>query len=151
MYTNTNLAKDMTTRRPVTSVVHEYNEVVFAWKIVKQAGVALHTNGSEIRAFFTGVKRTKIIRRCVVSLGRTSKGPTPSYEDNDATIHQIQANKLTPKIKHLDIMMTWLHEQDAYKIFVTIYCRTDLNKSDMNTKAHGRVDITNKTLMLNWI
>ena len=29
MYTNANLAKDMTTRRPVTSVVHEYNEVVF--------------------------------------------------------------------------------------------------------------------------
>ena len=151
MYTDADLAKDMTTRRSVISVVHEYNEVAFAWKIVKQAGVALHTNGSEIRAFFKGVKRTKTLRRFFESLGRIIKGPTPSYEDNDATIHQIQANKLTPKIKHLDIMMTWLHEQDAYKIFVTIYCRTDLNKSDMNTKAHGRVDITNKTLMLNWI
>ena len=114
MYTDADLAKDMTTRRSVTSVVHEYNEVAFAWKIVKQTGVALHTNGSEIRAFFTGVKRTKIFRRFFESLGRTIKGPTPSYEDNDATIHQIQADKLTPRIKHLDIMMTWLHEQEAY-------------------------------------
>ena len=63
MYTDADLVKDMITRRSVTSVVHEYNEVVFSWKILKQAGVALHTNGSEIRAFFTGVKRTKIFRR----------------------------------------------------------------------------------------
>ena len=137
MYIDADLAKDMTTRRSVTSVVHEYNEVAFAWKIVKQTGVALHTNGSEIRAFFTGVKRTKIFRRFFESLGRTIKGPTPSYEDNDATIHQIQADKLTPRIKHLDIMMTWQHEQEAYKTYVAIYCRTDLNKSDINTKPHG--------------
>ena len=78
MYTDADLAKDMTTRRSVTSVVYEYNEVAFAWKIVKQIGVALHTNGSEIRAFFTGVKRTKIFRRFFESLGRTIKGPTPS-------------------------------------------------------------------------
>ena len=30
MYTYADLAKDMTTRRSVTSVVHEYNEVAFA-------------------------------------------------------------------------------------------------------------------------
>ena len=30
MYTDTDLAKDMTTRRSVTSVVHGYNEVAFA-------------------------------------------------------------------------------------------------------------------------
>ena len=34
-------------------------------------------------------------------------------------------------------MMTWLHEQDAYKTYVAIYCSTDLNKLDMDTKAHG--------------
>ena len=34
-------------------------------------------------------------------------------------------------------MMTWLHEQEAYKTYVAIYCKTDLNKTDMNTKAHG--------------
>ena len=110
MYTDAELAKDMTTRRSVTSVVHEYNEAAVVWKIVTQTEVALHTNGSEIRAFFTEVKRTKMFRRFFESLGRTIKGQTPSYEDNDATIHQIQADKLRPRIKHLDIMMTWLHE-----------------------------------------
>ena len=34
-------------------------------------------------------------------------------------------------------MMTWLHEQHQYERFGAIYCNTDLNKADMNTKAHG--------------
>ena len=55
MYTDADLAKDMPTRRSTTSVVHEYNELVFAWKIIQQVGVVLHTNASEIRVFFTGV------------------------------------------------------------------------------------------------
>ena len=53
--TDADLAKDMTTRRSITSVVREYNEVVFVCKIAKQTGVALHINTSEIIAFFTGV------------------------------------------------------------------------------------------------
>ena len=44
--------------------------------------------------------------------------------------------------------MTWLHEQEAYKTFVAIYCRTDLNKSDMNTKAHGGQILLTKHLCL---
>ena len=70
--------------------------------------VTLHTNGSEIRTFFTKVKITKMFRRFFESLGRTIKGPTPSYEDNDATIHQIQADKLTPRIKHLEAFVLFL-------------------------------------------
>ena len=63
VYTDADLGKDMATRRSVTSVVHEHNEVVFAWKNVKQSSTALHTNGAEIRAFFTGVKRTIAFRK----------------------------------------------------------------------------------------
>ena len=61
----------------------------------------------------------------------------------------MQADKLIPRIKHLDIMMTWLHEQEAYKTYVAIYSRTDLNKSDMNTKAHWGQIL--QTKMFNWI
>ena len=69
MYTDADLAKDMTTRRLVTNVVHKYNGVAFAWKIIKQVEVALLTNGSEIRVYFTGVKRTKIFSRFFESFG----------------------------------------------------------------------------------
>ena len=121
---------------------------MFAWKIAKQSGTAHHTNGSEIRAFFTGVKRTIVFRRFFESLGKIIKGPTISYEDNNAAIQQMHADKLTPRIKHLDIMMTWLHEQHTYQNYVAVYCNTSLNKADMNTKAHGGQTLQEKHLCM---
>ena len=44
--------------------------------------------------------------------------------------------------------MTWLHEQEAYKTYVAIYCRKDLNKSDINKKAHRRQILQTKHLCL---
>ena len=44
--------------------------------------------------------------------------------------------------------MIWLHEQEAYKTYVAIYCNTDLNKSDMNMKAHGGQKLQMKHLCL---
>ena len=52
------------------------------------------------------LKELKYLEYSFESLVRTIKGPTPSYEDNDATIHQIQSDKLTARIKDLDIVMT---------------------------------------------
>ena len=44
VYSDADLGKDMATRRLVTSVVHEYNEFVFVWTIVKQTSkYSLHT------------------------------------------------------------------------------------------------------------
>ena len=106
-------------------------------EIIKQAGVVLHTNGSEIRAFFTRVKQTKVFKKFFESLGRTTKGPTPSYNYNNAAIQQIQADKLTLRTKSLGIMMSWLHEHHTHEKYVEMYYRIDLNKTNMNRKSHG--------------
>ena len=67
--------------------MHEYNQVAFTWKIAKQAGTELHNNnGSEIRVFLTGVKRTIIFRRFFESLRSKIEGPTISYENNNVAI-----------------------------------------------------------------
>ena len=34
-------------------------------------------------------------------------------------------------------MMPWLHEQHIIGTYVTMYCNTGLNKTDMDTKSHG--------------
>ena len=123
-----------------------YNEVAYAWKVVKQPGVAHHTNEAEICAFFTGIKRTKVFRRFLESLGKPVNGPIPSYEDNNTAIQQIKADELTTQVKHLDTMMSWLHEQHTIGTYVAIYCNTDKNKADMNTKAHGGQTLQEKHL-----
>ena len=57
------------------------------------------------------IRKLQTIQKIFESLGRTIRGATISYEGNNAAIHKIQAGQLTPRIKHLDMMMTWLHEQ----------------------------------------
>ena len=104
------------------------------------------TNGSEIKALFKGTKKTKIFRRFLESAGRPSTHPTPIYEDNDATIAQILKDRLTPRIKHLDIPMTILHEDHRRGVYVAAYCPTDLNISDVNIKPHGGVTLQKKIM-----
>ena len=43
------------TQRSVTSMVCEYNEIAFAWRIVKHLGTSLYTSEAEIKVFFTQV------------------------------------------------------------------------------------------------
>ena len=45
-------------------------------------------------------------------------------------------------------MMSWLHEQHAIGTYVAIYCNTELNKADMNTKTHGGQILQQKHLCL---
>ena len=104
------------------------------------------TNSTEIKSLFKGTKKTKIFRRFMESMGRPLTHPSPTYEDNNATISQILKDRLTPRIKHLDIPMTILHEDHQREICVAAYCPTDLNISDVNTKPHGGVTLQKKIL-----
>ena len=69
---------------------------------------------------FEGIKRTKVFRRFFESLGMPINHTTPAYEDKNDTMQQIQADKLTPRIKHMDIMMSWLYEEHALETYVTV-------------------------------
>ena len=141
MWADSDLARDVANRRSVTSLIHEYNGVAFAWKSKKQNDVADCTNRAEIQAYFMGIKRVIQFRRFKASLGSPIGHPTPAYEDNDAVISQVKQDKLTPRIKHLDIPMTWLHEQGLKGTYVAIYTPTGRNKADMNTKPHGGANL----------
>lgn len=48
-------------------------------------------------------------------------------------------------------MNTWLYKEHAYATYVAIYCRSDLNKADLDAKAYGGVDITREALVHSWI
>ena len=127
------LATDITTHRSVSCIIYEYNQVTLAWKANKQCGVSHNTNEVETRAFFKAIKRRSVCRRFFESLGMPITYLTSSYEDNNATIQQ----KLTPIIKHMDIMMLWLHEEYALETYVAVYCNIRQNKADLNTKSLG--------------
>ena len=43
--------------------------------------------------------------------------------------------------------MSLLHKQHTLVIYVAIYCKTDLSKADINTKAHGGQILQQKHLI----
>ena len=69
IWVDSDLARDVANRRSVTSLIHEYNGVLFVWKSKKQNDVVNCTKRAEIQAYFVGIKRVIQYRRFKVSLG----------------------------------------------------------------------------------
>ena len=46
-------------------------------------------------------------------------------------------DRLTSQIKHLDVKVTWLHQQKLFGIFIPEPCPTDRQQADFNTKPNG--------------
>ena len=93
-------------------------------------------------------KRTVSYRRLLLSIGRSHPNPTPIFEDNNATIAQVLRDRLIPRTKHLDIIVTWLHEQYSRLRIDLIKATSNNQKADYNSKPHGGVNLQTKTLPL---
>ena len=56
MWTDPDLARDVANRISGTTIIHEYNGVVFVWKSKKENYVAECTNRAEIQTYFMRIK-----------------------------------------------------------------------------------------------
>ena len=142
------LARDITARRSTTSTIHTWGEVAFASQCVKQADIAASTNDSEIRSMFHATKRTLLYRSILRSMGMTQDVPTPTHEDNAAAISQVMSDRLTPRVKHIDTLISFLNEQYSRQRIVPITTTSNAQKGDMNTKPHGGSTLQTKYLSM---
>ena len=60
-------------------------------------------------------------------MGEGSNKPTPVMEDNQGTITQIKKDILIPRIKQMDIILTWLHHHFTIDNFDPLFIITTLN------------------------
>ena len=135
-------------RRSTTSTIHTYNGTIFDWICSKQNMTADCTNGSKIRALHLCVRRIIVHRRFLMSAGHPIQGPTIAYEDNSATITQVLKDRLTPQVKHMDLKVTWMHQQKLIGIFTPHPCPTDRQQADFNSKPTGGCQLQNSVLHL---
>ena len=66
------------------------------------------TNISETAAIFKGIKRTLELCSSTESLGEETNRPTHVIKDKQVTIVHIKKYSLTPRIKQIDTILTWL-------------------------------------------
>ena len=103
-------ARDVLSRRSTTSSYHKWCDVSFAWQCVKQPEPGASTNDAEMRPLFQATRRTLCYRSLCQSLNEAQIYPTPSFDDSTATIAQVLNDRLTPRVKHIDVLVTWLNE-----------------------------------------
>ena len=110
--------------------------------------MAPSTNASEIRAMFNGSKLTIQYRRFFQSLGSRIPHPTPVLTDSETTLTQVFKDRLTPQVRHLDVMVCWLHEHKTRETIMPKYVNTTKMKADINTKPFGGESLQEKYLAL---
>ena len=60
--------------------------------------------------------------------------PTKVMEDNQATLKQVLNDRITHQVRHLDVLITWLHEHSLRGTFTPEYKNTHTMLADFNTK-----------------
>ena len=70
----------------------------------------------------------------------------PTHEDNAATIAQVINDRLTPRVKHVDILIGWLNEQSSCELMKPVATPSNQQKGCMNTKPHGGFTLQTKFL-----
>lgn len=98
-------------RRSVSSSVNLLNGVTIYWTCKKQTQVSEQTNGSEVSALFSGVRKTTFIRNFFTYIGHPFKEPTKTFEDKQSTICKVIQYRLTVKANPIDVLISALHQQ----------------------------------------
>ena len=112
-------------------------------KTSKSDTIMLHTTDSETKAAFSGIRRLQPVRRLLESMGFPCDKPTPAYMDNAALEAIINSERLTPRSRHLDIPIAFMHEQKnrsfVPRLIRTYYMLADIGTKPLNPIIHRRL------------
>ena len=149
-WSDAEFCRDVISRRSTTSAEHTYNNVAFAWTCTKQPEPGEGSvNDAETIALFQVTRKTVWYRSILQSLNVPQPSPTPTFEDNKATITQVLNDRLTPRVRHIDVLVAWFNEQFTRERFNPINCCSNENVADKNTKPHGGQTLQKKHLAMN--
>ena len=96
------------------------------------------------------MKRTFGISSFLESTNEGHPSPAPIMEDNQSIITRINKDRLSSRVKQLDIIITWIHYHYNRDNVIPIYVKPHLNKMDTNTKPYGN-ETLQKTYFLSLV
>ena len=86
------------------------------------------SNDTERRFLFQTTRRTISYRSLLLSLNETQYSPTPNVDDSTVAITQVLNDRLTPQVKHIDVLVTWMNKQFFRKRLRQSHVIVSLNK-----------------------
>ena len=86
---------------------------------------------------YKAVKKTKVIQRYMEALEIHTGVPTVYCEDNASFIYVVEAQRVTPRVKHIDIPVCFLQEKFDNGLFLPKYENPSVMPTDMCTKPYS--------------
>lgn len=97
--------------------------------------IASSSTDAETRGAFLGVRRIITFCNFLTHLGFPNPCPTPMFEDNKGTFDLIEAGRLTPRSKHIDVPLCYVYEKYKSGEFIVSECSMHLMLADGLNKA----------------
>jgi hypothetical protein len=136
IFADAELARCIATRRSYYCVIITVFNVFILMKIKKTSTIAHHTTDSEMKATYDGVRHLQPIRQLFAFSGLPLGKPSKMFTDNAAVHAVIDSSRMTPRCRHLDIPIAYLH-QEKDRSYQLELCRTLVMLADMGTKPHS--------------
>ena len=130
-------ATDLVTRRSITGLVFMFCGGPIAYKSKIQSTVSTSSTEAEFIAAVHAAKIAKYLHSILSDLGYPQSEPTTLYEDNAAAILMVNANRPTPRSRHIDIQHFAIQEWKARREIVLSHIPGIVNSADSLTKSLG--------------
>lgn len=133
-HNDSDLGRILLDRRPVSSVLHLYNGVIFAWSVRKQRMSQISSANSETYCLHTGVFQLVNYRKQLTSYGLGISLPSPVYEDNQATCKRVLTQRISAEARDVDARICQLHQYKLTGVFTAVDTRSQAQLADINSK-----------------
>jgi hypothetical protein len=136
VFADAELGRCLATRHSYYCVIITVLNVVVFFKIKKTSTVMVHTTASEMKASYDGVRHLEPIRSLFACNGYPLPTPSPLFCDNAAVNAVVDSERMTPRCRHLDIPIAYLHETKG-RLYKMQQVKTLLMLADMGTKPNS--------------
>ena len=109
--------------------------VVIQMKVKKTISPMTHTTDAELKANFEGCRNLIPIRSLFEYMGCPLSSPSKLYCDNRAVYSIIETERMTPRCRHFDIPIAFLHAHKG-SIYEPELVPTDRMLADIGTKPN---------------
>ena len=133
-FADSDLARDLATRRSMIAVCHCFLGVAVGWKVNRTTLVCVHSTDSELRAYFEATKITKTYQSLLSTMGLAIQEPIIIHEDNQSVISIFTTPRMTPWVKHIDIPVCYAQEQFNLRNSAPLYTPSKMLLADSSTK-----------------
>ena len=113
--------------------MHVFMGTACAWKM-HRFFVPINSSDVEMKTLFKSVVRLKTCRLLLTSLEFVATSPTKVYEDNEAVVTSVNSHRITPRLRHIDIPLCCMHNEQAKGVFEVVQIGTRIQMANMGTK-----------------